>query len=320
MSVADSTLEFLRTRFPDVRFVGADDAETLAREVADTDVFYGWRFPPELVPRAPRLRWIQSASAGVEDNLSPEVRARAIVLTNGAGIAAAGIAEHVLGLMLYLCRNHHVAARLQQEGRWDRPRVIGGDGVPIRDFAASHVAVLGLGPIGVAVSERSAALGAVVRAMRRRAPSTTKAPYEAVVGPDQLQALLGWADFVVVALPHTAETTGLIGAREFDHMRSDAYLVNVARGAVLDEAALVAALERRAIAGAALDVFQVEPLPASSALWHLPNVLITPHVAGATPRYLERALTLFADNLARFLRGDALVNVVDHTLGYPSGS
>ena len=320
MSVADSTLDLLRTRFPDVEFVGADDAETLAREAVDADVFYGWRFPRELVPRAPRLRWIQSASAGVEDNLSPEVRARGIVLTNGAGIAAVGIAEHVVGQMLYFCRNHHVAARLQQEGRWDRPRVIGGDGVPIRDFAGSRVAVLGLGPIGVAVTERSAALGAVVRGMRRRAPAAAAAPYEAVVGPDQLDSLLGWADFVVVALPHTPETTGLLGARQLARMRSDAYVVNVARGAVFDEGALIGALEGRAIAGAALDVFQVEPLPESSRLWHLPNVLVTPHVAGATPRYLERALALFVDNMERFLRGDRLRNVVDHTLGYPSGS
>lgn len=320
MPVADDTLALLRRRFPDVAFVGADDGETLAREAVDADVFYGWRFPPELVPRAPRLRWIQSASAGVEDNLSPEVRARGIVLTNGAGIAAGGIAEHVLALMLAFCRNHHVAARLQRERRWDRPTVIVGEGVPIREFAGSRVAVLGLGPIGVAVAERSAGLGAVVRGMRRRPPAATGAPYEVVVGPEGLDGLLDWADFVVLAVPHTPTTTGLIGARELALMRSDAYLVNVARGSVVDEDALTDALERRAIAGAALDVFRTEPLPPSSRLWQLPNVLLTPHVAGAMPRYLERALALFIDNLERFLTGDRLRNVVDPALGYPSGS
>ncbi len=320
MSVPEDTLALLRRRFPALTFVGADDAETLRREAADADVFYGWRFPPELVPHAPRLRWIQSASAGVEDNLSPELRERGILLTNGAGIAAGGIAEHVLALLLGFCRNLPAAARLQRERRWDRPAVMAGDGASIREFAGSRVAVLGLGPIGRAVAERSVALGAVVRGMRRHPPGVPTPPYDAVVGPEGLGALLAWAEFIVVALPHTAETTGMIGARELARMRPDACLVNVARGAVVDEDALVEALERGAIAGAGLDVFEAEPLPPSSPLWGLPNVVVTPHVAGATPRYLERALALFIDNLERFLARQPLENVVDPTLGYPSRS
>ena len=179
------------------------------------------------------------------------------------------------------------------------------------------MAVLGLGPIGAAIAADSAALGATVRGLRRHPPAQAPPPYEAVVGPEGLPDLLGWAHFVVLAVPHTPETEGMIGERELGLMRRDAVLVNVARGSVVDEAALVDALRRGVIAGAGLDVFEEEPLPASSPLWALPNVILTPHVSGATPRYLERALDLFVENLARYLEGRPLRNLVDHVLGYP---
>lgn len=319
LPVPASVLETLRGRFPGVHFVGADDRETLARELIDADVFYGWHCPPELLSQAPRLRWIQAASAGVERNLSADILARDIALTNAAGVAASTIAEHTLGVMLALCRNLHVATRLQGEGRWDRLAVMAGIGTPIREFRGSRVAVLGLGPIGTAVAESAAALGAAVRGLRR-APTAVSPPrlFEAVVGPDGLGPLLAWGDFVVVALPHTPETAGLIGIGELTRMGPEAYLVNVARGPIVDEVALVDALRQGLIAGAALDVFDQEPLPASSPLWSLPNVIVTPHVAGARPRYLERALDLFMDNLERHLARKPLLNLVDPRLGYPA--
>ncbi len=316
IAVPDRLLDELARRFPDVAFVAANDEESLAREAADAEVFFGFVFPEALVARAPRLRWIQSAGAGIERNLSPAVRARDIVVTNAGGLAAVAIAEHVIGLALVLCRNHHVAIRLQQASRWDRAAVMAGDGAPLREFAGSRMAVLGLGPIGRAIGERAAALGARVRGLRRH-PGAAVAPFEAVVGPDGLGDLLGWADFVVLAVPHTAETVRLIGRDELAAMRADAYLVNIARGSVVDEAALVDALRRRAIAGAALDVFHDEPLPASSPLWTLPNVIVTPHVAGAMPRYFDRALELFSANLTRYRTGQPLRNVVDKDFGYP---
>ena len=317
ISVSEGILATLRARFPALTFVGADDRATLAREAADADVFYGFTFPADLVANAPRLRWIQSLSAGVEGNLSPEVVARGILVTNGAGIASNGIAEQVLAVILAFCRNLHVAARLQREARWDRTAVMAGIGAPIRELRGSRVAVLGLGPIGEAVARDAAALGAVVRGMRRHPPETPSPPYEQVVGPDGLDALLGWADFVVLAVPHTPETENLIGRRELGLMRPDAYLVNIARGSVIDEAALIDVLRHGGIAGAALDVFEHEPLPASSPLWSLPNVILTPHAAGATPRYFERALELFIGNLERYLAGKPLRNLVDPALGYP---
>ena len=315
MSVPEAVLEALRRRFPAVTFVGANDAETLAREAPAADVFYGWTFPPALLPTAARLRWIQSASAGIE-GLSDSIGDREILLTNGAGIASDAIAEHALAVMLALCRNHHVAARLQQARRWDRPAVMAGTGTPIREFRGSRVAILGLGPIGMAVARKAAALGASAHGMRRH-PTDAPSVCEAVVGPDGLDGLLRWADFVVLALPHTQETEGMIGARELALMGPEAYLVNVARGSIVDETALADALGRQAIAGAALDVFVDEPLPPGSPLWELPNVILTPHVAGATPHYLDRALELFAENLTRYLAGQPLHNLVDKGLGYP---
>jgi phosphoglycerate dehydrogenase-like enzyme len=192
-----------------------------------------------------------------------------------------------------------------------------GTGSPIREFRGSRVAVFGLGPIGATVAQASAALGATVRGMRRHPPETPPPPFEAVVGPQGLDALLSWGDFVVLALPWTDETQALIGSPEIGLLRPQAYIVNVARGAILDEAALIDALARGAIAGAALDVFSEEPLPPSSPLWKLPNVILTPHVAGATPRYFERALDLFMENLERYLTRRPLLNLVDKKLGYP---
>lgn len=318
MSVPDAVLDRLRREFPGHVFVGADDPETLAHEAAAAEVFYGWRFPPELLPRAPALRWIQSASAGVEGLLSPTLIERGIALTNGAGIAANAIAEQAIAVMLAFCRNLHVALRLQVDARWDRPAVMAGAGTLLREFRGSRVAVLGLGPIGRTIAEDAAALGATVRGLRRHPPTTPPPPpYDAVVGPSGLDAVLGWADFVVLAVPYTAETDGLIGRRELGLMRPEAYLINVARGSVVDEEALADALGRGGLAGAALDVFATEPLPAGSPLWRLPNVILTPHVAGATPHYLERALELFVENLRRYLAGRRLRNLVDSQLGYP---
>jgi phosphoglycerate dehydrogenase-like enzyme len=300
-----------------VTFTAADDPATLAREARDAEVFYGWRFPPDLVATSPRLRWIQSASAGAEDNLAEEIVARGILVTNGAGIAAVAIAEHVLAMILAFCRNLPVALELQRARTWNRPGVMAGRGTMLRELAASRVLVVGLGPIGLAVAERVAALGAVVRGIRRHAGRPHPPPFESVVGPDGLSEQLGWADFVVLAMPHTAETTNMVGAAELGRMRSDAYLINVARGAVVDHGALVDALGRGAIAGAGLDVFPTEPLPAEDPLWGLANVILTPHVAGATLHYLDRALVLFIENLQRYRAGTALQNLVDPSLGYP---
>jgi phosphoglycerate dehydrogenase-like enzyme len=310
-------LATLSERFPDTTFIAANDEESLAWESVDADVFFGFHFPEELLAQARRLTWIQSAGAGIERNLSPAIQASSIALTNASGLAAVPIAEHVIALILMFCRNLHVAYGLQQAARWDRPSVMVGSGAPLRELQGSRVGILGLGPIGAAVAQRAASLGAVVRGLRRRPATSARPPFDAIVGPDGLHSLLGWSDFVVLAVPQTKETDQMIGRREFELMRSDAYLINIARGSVVDEAALIDALQRGVIAGAGLDVFEDEPLPQTSPLWKLPNTIVTPHVAGAMPRYFDRALDLFMANFERLRSGQPLHNLVDKAAGYP---
>jgi phosphoglycerate dehydrogenase-like enzyme len=317
-SLHENTLARWRDQFPDVEVVSVEDASHLPAALGDAEVFVGWRIPPEHFGAAPRLRWMHSASAGVEDCLFPELVASDVVLTNSTGLHSVCIPEHVLGQMLVLSRNFHEAQRLQQRGEWNRFQVIAyASGV--RELHGSALAILGAGPIGANLARMASALGMHVR-MLRRDPTRAVPGVEAVWGPERLHELLGWADFVVLAVPLTPETRGLIGAAELRAMRSDAYLINIARGEVVDEEALAACLRAGGLAGAALDVFSQEPLPPDHPFWSLPNLVLTPHVSGYTPTYFDRMLKIFEDNLGRYLGGRPLRNVVDKRLGYAPAS
>ena len=313
-SLHESTLARWRDRFPQLEVESVEDADRLPAALADADIFVGWRIPPEHFAAARRLRWMHCASAGIEDSLFPELVASEVILTNSTGLHAVCIPEHVLGQMLVLARNFHEAQRLQQRAEWNRYQVIA-YASGIRELQGSRLAILGAGPIGVNLARRAAALGMHVRVMRRD-PSRSVPGAEAVLGPERLHELLGWADFAVLAVPLTAETRGLIGAPELRAMRSDAFLINIARGEVVDEDALVRCLRAGGLAGAALDVFDQEPLPAEHPFWSLPNLVITPHVSGYTPQYFDKMLAIFEDNLARYAERRPLRNVVDKRLGY----
>lgn len=216
--------------------------------------------------------------------------------------------------MLVLARNFHEAQRLQERSEWNRFAVIAyGSGV--RELAASNLAILGAGPIGANLARMAAALGMHVRVMRRD-PQRRVPHAEAVVPPADLHALLGWADFVVLAVPLTEETRGLIDQAALRAMKSSAFLINIVRGEVIDEDALVRCLRVGGLAGAALDVFAQEPLPAEHPFWGLPNLVLTPHISGYTPSYFDKMLAIFEDNLARYVDGRPLRNVVDKRLGY----
>jgi phosphoglycerate dehydrogenase-like enzyme len=228
-----------------------------------------------------------------------------IVITNSRGIHAVPIGEHVLGWMLMFARNLHTALHNQLARRWDRQA--GGE------LNGATVGVLGFGAIGREVARLCTTFGARVLAMKRNPLSPGEGR---IYGPDGLRDLLGVSDYVVITLPLTSETRRLIGTREIGWMKPDAVLINVGRGEIVDEAALAAALSERRIRGAALDCFEVEPLPATSPLWDLRNVLISPHISGTSPRYMDRAIPLFCDNLRRYLAGESLVNVVDRGRGY----
>jgi phosphoglycerate dehydrogenase-like enzyme len=313
-AIPPQDLAAIRAELPGVEICSVEDEADAAAALADADAFVGWTFPAPLFAAAKRLRWVHSASAGIEANLFPALVESDVVLTNGAGLHSVSIPEHVLGLMLALARNLHESARLQARAQWERFTAIAFGG-GIRELNGSNLAILGAGAIGAALAKLGSALGMHVRVLRRRADRPVEGA-EAVVGPDDKLALLAWADFVVLATPLTPETDNLIDRAALRAMKASAFLINIARGEVVDDAALVDALRANAIAGAGLDTFREEPLPATSPYWALPNVIVTPHVSGYTARYFERTLELFRENLRRFVAGERLRNVVDKRLGY----
>jgi phosphoglycerate dehydrogenase-like enzyme len=282
---------------------------------AGAEVYIGWGIP-EAVIEAGRgtLRWVHTAAAGVGASLTPVLRGSGVVLTNSAGVHAEPIAEWVVGALLHFFRGMDVTLRAQAERRWAKGDLTG---LPctLRELAGSRVAVYGLGGIGRAVATRLAALGAEVRAVRRR-PALGGPGGVPVVGPGQARWALEGAAALVLAAPLTEHTRAAIGAGELALLADGAVLVNVSRGAIVDEAALFAALDAGKLRGAALDVFDKEPLPPGHRFWTHPAVLVHPHVAAVTPRYWDREQALVLDNWARYREGRELVNVVDLGAGY----
>lgn len=288
-------------------------AEALAA-VADADAYMGAGVPLDVLAAGSRLRWIHSGSGGVSASLLRALEGRDIVFTNSAGTHAPPVAETALAMMLHFARGLDIAVRAQAAGRWERAAYDAADG-PVREFADATVGVVGYGGIGSAIGRRAAALGARVLALRRRAAGDDGAA-EARAGPEGLAELLRESDYVVLAAPETDETRGMIDADALASMRPDAVLVNVSRGRLVDEDALVEALSEGRLRGAALDVFATEPLPAGHPLWSAPNVLITPHVSAVSGRYWDREVELVLDNARRLEEGRPLRNVVDREAGY----
>lgn len=302
--------------------VNAADEATAISEVADADAFLGKITPPILAPAA-RLRWVQSFTASLEHYLFPALAEHPCVLTNMRGLFSDVIADQVMGYVVCFARNLHTYIRNQLQHKWEpvggeaaRVSFAAGPGVvnPI-DLTHKHLAdqtlgVVGLGAIGAEVARRAKAFGMTVAAIDPR--RTDRPPEVDWVGPpDRLSDLLAESDYVVIAAPHTPATERLFGRAVFRQMRPTAYLVNVGRGAIVDLAALTDALRAGELAGAALDVFETEPLPADHPLWDMPNVILTPHVAGYSPRIAGRHLGVLAENVRRFAAGEPLLNVVD---------
>lgn len=307
-------VERLRERFPHHEFAHAEDHEGARRAIVDAEVAFSSLVRGELFQAARRLRWIHSSAAGVGSLITPELKARGIVLTNSRGVHGTAIAEYVVAVTIMLRRKLHVAVRRQLERRWAQDELSAPEAS--RTVRGARVGLVGLGAIGSAVAQAFAALGAEVRAVRRRPALGAPAGVSRVAGPDGLEALLAWADVVVLTAAHTRETRGLIGARELALMTPDAVLVNVSRGRLVDEAALVDALATGRLGGAALDVFVHEPLDPASPLWGLPNVIVTPHTSGFRADYWDAVVDLFSENLRRFERGEPLLNIVDLDAGY----
>jgi len=270
------------------------DPEPEAMTAALTDaavlVTYGWE--DDWLDSG--VRWIQSYSAGVEQFPIDRLGTAGVVLTSAVGIHGVQVSEHVFGLLLGMSRGIAAAARNQRDAIWEWPRV--------EDLADRTMAVLGLGAIGESVARKARAFGMSVIGTKR-SPEGYEGSADEVLGPQDTLEVCRRADVVVAVLPDTAETTGIIGPAEFAAM-DGGWFINVGRGSAVDEDALLEALESGTLRGAGLDVFDTEPLPEDSPLWHAPGCLITPHVAGVSPRYGERLAELFARNLEAY-RGEA---------------
>jgi phosphoglycerate dehydrogenase-like enzyme len=305
----------LRRSFPHHQFLEAWDRDALRRLLPEADVAFTPFVDRDVFSSAVRLRWIQSPAAGVGNLMYPELLASDVVITTARGIRARSIAEHVIGVTIALARQLPVAIRAQAAHEWVQDRLEGPD-AGVRALQGLRIGIVGLGAIGLEVARVAVALGMRVSAIRRRPMPAPPHGIDVVWTPDRLPQLLEISDVIVLSLPHTPESREVIGRRELEMVKRGACLINVARGRLVDDDALVAALRDGRIGGAALDVFTREPLDPSSPYWDLPNVIITPHTAGAMEDYWTPLVALFSDNLRRFERGESLVNAVDKAAGY----
>ncbi|MFN0054311.1 MAG: D-2-hydroxyacid dehydrogenase [Planctomycetales bacterium] len=310
-----------------MRVVNARNAAQAAQELIDADAFFG-KITRELLAGATRLRWVQAPTASLEHYLFPELTAHPCQLTNMRGLFSDVIADHVLGFVICFARNFHRYIRQQAHGQWEpvggeagRSDFVSGPAVAgAIDQAHLHLAdctlgIVGVGEIGREVARRAQAFGMTIIGVD---PVCTEVPgvLSSVWRPDRLPDLLAVSDFVVIAAPHTPETYKLFRREQFQQMRRTAFLINIGRGVIVDLADLTAALEDGLIAGAGLDVFETEPLPADHPLWKRDDVIITPHVAGTSPRIAQRHTATLLENVRAFVAGRPLITLVDKTRWY----
>ncbi|BAT51606.1 D-isomer specific 2-hydroxyacid dehydrogenase, NAD-binding [Nostoc sp. NIES-3756] len=296
----------------DTKVVLVDSDGKLDGDASDAEVYLSWFFlrSPVLhrvLESAPNLRWHHAPNAGVNHILTPTYLERDLILTNGAGVHAIPIAEFVIAYILSHAKHLPELHALQTERRWQR-------GFAIQELTDATILIIGAGGIGQAIASRAKAFGTRVIGSRRKPEPLPN--FDKVVGADEWRSHLSEADYVVVATPLTPETKGLIDEAALRSLPRHAYLINIARGAIVDEPALIKALTEGWIAGAALDTVINEPLSADSPLWTVPNLFITPHCSGHSPKVKQRSIELFIDNFHRYITNQPLRNVVDKQAGY----
>ena len=312
--IRESHVARLRDRFPDVTFEHVVTHDGVRQHIHAADIAFTPFLTTDMVATAPRLRWVHSPAAAVEGLLPlADLAARDIIVTNSRGVQAIPMAEHVMGGLLVLSRRYDRMLDAQRERRWiqndlcdDWPWMLHGQ----------SMTVVGLGTIGIEVAKRAHAFGMSVTGVRRRVDEPRPDFVDRVVGPDRLGDALTGCDVLVLSAPGVSSTNRIIGAEQLAMLNDGAVVVNVARGQVIDEAALRAALTSGKLRGAVLDVFDREPLDADSPLWSMPNVVITPHTSGFRASHWDDVIELFTDNLRRFLVGEPLRNPVDTAAGY----
>jgi phosphoglycerate dehydrogenase-like enzyme len=296
------------TRISRDGLVHADAEETLGRAEVLLRGFIPVATLDHVIERAPRLAWIHSVSAGVDKVVTPLGRARGLQITNARGVFSRPIAEYVVMACLAVSRRLPELLDLQRERTWQP--------LPGDELSAKTVGIVGYGSIGAEVARLLAPFGPRILATRRHPERGAGIPGVELLGLDGLDQVLAESDFVILAAPLTDSTAGLIGEEQLGRMRPGAWLINIARGRLVDEPALSRALTEARIGGAFLDVFEEEPLPATSPLWDLPNLIITPHTSWSSARVADRGLDLFIANLGRYVAGEPLENLVDLDAGY----
>lgn len=307
--------ERLQKDFPEFQITHLDNYERIEQEIPDAEIVVAWSLRPEQFKAAQKLRWIHSPAAAVHQLMFPELIASDVLLTNAREVHGPVVAEHVIALIFALAKKIPEAVRLQQKHIWgqeimwrERPRP--------REVCGATLGLIGLGSIGREVSRLAAGLGMRVIAVRENLQKEKPAAVQAVHAFADIDSLLQQSDYVALAVPVTPATRGLMNAARLAKLKPDACLINVGRGPLVDESALIDALRNHRIGGAALDVFEQEPLPADSPLWNLDHLLITPHTAGLTDKLWERHYVLLTENLRRYLAHQPLLAVVDKAKGY----
>ncbi|MBZ5530713.1 MAG: D-2-hydroxyacid dehydrogenase [Acidobacteriia bacterium] len=306
--------ERLQKTFPDFQFVQLQSYDRVPEEIVDAEVFIGWSLRPEQFVAAKKLRWIHSPAAAVHQLMFPDLVRSNVLLTNSSSVHGPVVAEHAIAVMLALAKRLPQAMQYQAKKVWSQ-EILWNERPRPREVAGATVAVVGMGGIGREFTRLAKALGMRVLAVREDV-SKGAGGADAVFSGAQIDEVLPQADYVLLCTPVTPATTHIINAARLQKMKPEAYLMNVARGPLIDEPALVAALKDRRIAGAGLDVFVEEPLPPDSPFWSLDNVLITPHSAAVTEQLWERHYELIVENLNRFLAGEPLLNAVNTKRGY----
>jgi phosphoglycerate dehydrogenase-like enzyme len=313
--VPKQMLHQLQQGFPGVAVVEFNAGRESQVSAEAIEVYWGNRITPSLIARLPSLRWIHFGSVGVDRALGQAVLERGIIVTNSKGVMVAPMVATILAFLCALARGFQSCWQLRAEGRLDRENM-DRHFDQIHDLEGETCLIVGLGEVGRRFSNICEALGMRVVAIKRSLASPSPPWVDRLYTLEQLGQAVQEADYVVNLLPLTSSTKEVFHAAVFNKMKPQAFFINVGRGETVKEADLVDALTRRTIAGAGLDVFAHEPLPADSPLWRLSNVILTPHIAGLSQRYWEGEYSLMAENVRRYLRNEPLVNVVDITRGY----
>ena len=304
----------LREHFPQVEVVQLPDYERLTREIADADLAIAWSIRGDQIKAAKRLRWIHSTAAAVHPLMTPELQHSDIIVTNARAVHGPTVAEHAISLVFALAKRLPEAARFQARCHWAQQEICETPPLP-RDLRDATIVIVGFGAIGTSLARLAKAVGMRVIGVRQH-PEKGSDLACAMYGFDRLEQALGEADFVVLAAPVTPRTRQLMNADRLARLRPGAYLINVGRGLLIDEEALLCALRDKRLAGAALDVTAEEPLPPTSPLWTIDNVFITPHIAGFAEKMWERHYLNYTENLRRYLAGEPLLWTVDKHAGY----